>query len=135
MRWAAKSDQRKPWSDLFFLEDFKHPLRAEAAGSYFDVLEMVRWAPSATNKQPWRIVQSNDGKTYHFFLERDPRYLKTMNTTNLADLQMVDIGIGLCHFLASTEALGFKGRCIDDSTVKIECPENTEYVLSWKENS
>ncbi len=95
----------------------------------------VRWAPSASNRQPWRIVRTDNGKTFHFYLQRDPKYTKTLKRSNLADLQMVDMGIGLCHFLASTEALGLTGQCFEDPTVTIECPEYTEYVLSWKENS
>ncbi len=34
-----------------------------------EILEMVRWAPSAVNKQPWRIVYK-DG-TYHFYEKKD----------------------------------------------------------------
>lgn len=132
MRWACKSDQRKSWSVLFFNENFDQPLSREQVGHFSDILEGVRWAPSATNKQPWRIVRCDTGKTFHFFLERDPRYTKTMAQTKMADLQMVDMGIGLCHFLVAMNAIGIKGGCLEDPPHGISCPENTEYVISWK---
>lgn len=33
------------------------PLEKEEAGNYEAALEMVRIAPSASNKQPWRILK------------------------------------------------------------------------------
>ena len=35
-----------------------------------DCLEMVRIAPSASNKQPWRVVR--DGPAWHFYCQRTP---------------------------------------------------------------
>ena len=35
---------------------FAEPLTEEEAGDYQFPLEMLRLAPSAVNKQPWRVV-------------------------------------------------------------------------------
>ncbi len=56
MRKKMKSDERVPFDELFFAGDFDHPLAEANAGALAAPLQMVRWAPSATNKQPWRVV-------------------------------------------------------------------------------
>ena len=58
-RASLDATQRKPWKDLFFDGHFGVPLEKKAAGAYEVPLEMVRLGPSATNKQPWRIVRNN----------------------------------------------------------------------------
>lgn len=52
MRKMSKGDFRKDWQELFFLGDFSRPLSTKDAGSFVEVLEMVRLGPSASNKQP-----------------------------------------------------------------------------------
>ena len=69
-RFAAGSERRKPWPDIFFAGNFSTPLNDAQAGKYFEALENVRLAPSASNLQPWRILQDPDGNTFHFYLER-----------------------------------------------------------------
>ena len=54
MRTTMKSSERKPWSELFYQEQFGIPLSEKDAGDYAICLEMLRLAPSATNQQPWR---------------------------------------------------------------------------------
>ena len=48
---------RLPMEQLFFTDTFGNPLTMETAHIYAQPLEMVRLAPSASNKQPWRIIQ------------------------------------------------------------------------------
>ncbi|MBM6838520.1 nitroreductase family protein, partial [Clostridium saudiense] len=58
MKFFTKSKKRKEWYELFFLRDFSVPLTPVINLGYFkEVLENVRLAPSALNKQPWRIVK------------------------------------------------------------------------------
>jgi nitroreductase len=104
MRFGAGSKHRKPWETLFFKEDLNQPLTREEAGKYAEVLEMVRLGPSASNKQPWRIVKS--GNDYHLYLERTPNYASMMNY----DLQLNDIGIAQCHFELTCLDFGLKGH-------------------------
>jgi len=91
-----KHASRKPFGDLFFDGDFNNPLTEAAAGPYLTPLEMVRLAPSANNKQEWRVVL--DDKALHFY--KKP-YLQ---------FDSIDIGIALCHFELSCKELGIEGR-------------------------
>ena len=62
MRKIAKSDHRKDFNELFFNKDLE-ALNKENLGIYGLGLEMIRIGPSASNKQPWRIVKEED--LYH----------------------------------------------------------------------
>ena len=68
----AGSDGRLAWERLFFDQAFGTPLTREAAGEYATPLEMVRLGPSASNKQPWRIVR--EGGAWHFYVQRNRYY-------------------------------------------------------------
>lgn len=122
MRILAKSNQRKPSSELFLEGDGETALDLISIGDYSKVLKMVRIAPSASNKQPWRIVKDKD--YFHFYLSRTPGY-GIMNY----DLQLNDIGIAKCHFEFSAFELNLKGEWKTSSSV----PEisNWTYVTSW----
>lgn len=65
MRKMIKADQRVQWDKIFFKYDFTNPLKKEEAGSLQFPLEMVRLGPSASNKQPWRIVLIDN--SCHFY--------------------------------------------------------------------
>ena len=55
MRKGVKADSRLSFDQLFFEGSFDSPLQYGAAGDFSDLLEIVRWAPSAVNKQPCRL--------------------------------------------------------------------------------
>ena len=78
------------------------------------MLEVVRWAPSASNKQPWRVVRGR--KRWHFYLARTKGYGKGLLTSlvKLADLQRVDMGIAMCHFELAAREAGIEGRWVTD---------------------
>ena len=98
MRKAVKSDERLPFETLFFDGSFEKPLTKEKAGILGIPLEMVRLAPSAVNKQPWRIVVIDN--LVHFCLKRS----KGFGKEGKLDMQEIDLGIALCHFdLAAKE--------------------------------
>ena len=123
MRILAKSDQRKTSSELFLEGDGKVALDLSAIGDYAKVLEMVRIAPSASNKQPWRIIKDKDH--YHFYLTRTPGY-GVMNY----DLQLNDIGIAKCHFEFAT--LELKRNGVWETVSSAPTTIDREYVTSWK---
>ena len=56
MRKGVRADSRVPFASLFYDGGFDKPLTPEQAGALAQPLELVRWAPSAVNKQPWRAV-------------------------------------------------------------------------------
>jgi nitroreductase len=130
-RLGVRARHRFAWDRLFFDGQFGAALTPQAAGPYAVPLEMVRLAPSASNRQPWRIVR--DGKGWHFFLQRTPVYgTGGMRLVRRADLQRVDMGIAMCHFALTAEELGLDGGWrIEDPLLKL--PALTEYRVSWTE--
>ncbi len=92
MRKGVRADKRKAASELFFERDFSTPFKTDDK-ILSDALEAVRIAPSAVNMQPWRIV--NDGSAFHFYLSHKKGY----NPDGEWDIQKVDMGIALCHFM------------------------------------
>lgn len=126
MRWVANADQRKAWNELFFKQEFSHPLTPSEAGDYAFPLEMIRLAPSAANKQPWRIVQ--DEGAYHFY---EARRLK--NDNSKIDIQRVDMGIAACHFHVATLEKHLPGKFKKLAKPKIQTYEQMQYIFSWIE--
>lgn len=124
MRFAAGSKNRKHWDEIFFSCDFSHHLSKEEAGKYVTPLEMLQLAPSASNKQPWRIVK--DTNMSHFYLQHTKGYAKMLAN----DLQRVDMGIAMCHFELTAKELGLNGKWqISDPSISTH--QDTEYVVSW----
>lgn len=122
-RFIAKSDQRKPFEELFFQHDFQQPMTKAQAGSYGFPLEMLRLAPSAANKQPWRVVK--EGSLYHFYEAR------TLGEHQPGvDLQKVDIGIGLCHFHLAVKERGLEGDFLKQDP-GIPVPPKHTYIVTW----
>lgn len=123
MRKAIGADKRLPFEQLFFENSFATGLTAENAGKFREALEMVRLAPSAVNKQPWRIVICGD--VVHFFKKR----AKSLSGGSF-DIQKVDIGIALCHFDLTLKAQGVTGSFAAQKP-DFDVPEDTEYVISY----
>ncbi len=121
MRMAIKADKRKEWDKLFFDGDFSKPLTKEEAGKWAYPLEMVRLAPSAANKQPWRIVRQ--GNMWHFFEKKE------MSSEN--DIQRLDVGIALCHFELAAKEKGMKGEVKVLDGVDIAREDNMLYIFSF----
>lgn len=103
MRFGAGSNNRKPWNELFFENDSLTPLSKESAGVFEAALEMVRIGPSASNKQPWRILKT--GNDFHFYIQRNPGYGEMIKY----DLQLNDLGIAKCHFELTVKECGIQG--------------------------
>jgi len=124
MRWAAKSDQRKEWNELFFRENFSSPLSKSDAGDFAFALEMTRLAPSAVNKQPWRVVKCQNA--YHFY---EAKTLK--EGKNSVDLQRVDVGIAACHFGLAAAEKNLPGEFKKLSVPDIQTSSDIKYLFSW----
>ena len=159
MRQRVGAPYRLPPEQLFFDGAFGRPLdltgrrRAGASagadsgarlgaagadsgpGAYAAALEALRWAPSASNKQPWRVLRH--GGAWHFLLQRTKGYAKggVFNLLRIADLQRVDMGIGMCHFELVARQFGLTGRWAADAPPPAETGweglEGVEYVASW----
>lgn len=121
-RTFGKADQRKEWKDIFFSGSFGVPLMPAEAGEYATPLEMLRLAPSAANRQPWRIVYQ--GHAFHFYREENPK------SKYGYDLQRLDVGIAACHFHLSAQAHSLKGA-FQYAEPQIDSPANMLYLFSW----
>ncbi|MDR2085554.1 MAG: hypothetical protein LBP72_00055, partial [Dysgonamonadaceae bacterium] len=108
---------RKPFGTLFFHKDFTVPLTEEKAGIYAQPLDMVRLAPSANNKQPWRVVW--DEGTLHFY---------KIASLSGGGFSATDMGIALCHFEQTCKELGIKGyfKVLSEQENK-----PGQYCISW----
>jgi nitroreductase len=126
VRWGARGKTRKEAGDLFFSQDWRSPLAIGGLGHWAQVLECVRLGPSASNKQPWRIVRRDEA--FHFFLDRDKAYSSLMP---LADLQRIDLGIAMCHFQLAAVELGLQGEWSPHEPHVPGTPANYEYIASF----
>lgn len=124
MRKAVKADDRLPFGELFFEGSSDCPLTVEKAGELILPLEMVRLAPSAVNKQPWRVVVED--KMVHFYLKRS----KGFGKDGKLDMQMIDMGIALCHFELAAKECGLNIEFIQKASEKNY--DGAEYVASYK---
>lgn len=128
VRRFVNSNSRKSWKDLLFIENSNTPLTKEIAGEYEVPLECVRLGPSASNNQPWRIVYQKQTGAFHFFLKRNLGYNKFPGKV---DLQLIDMGIAMCHFELGAREMGLVGIW------EMKKPElnihKAEYIATWKE--
>ena len=132
IREREEGSRRLPSSELFFERIFGEPLDLGAVGAFAEALEAVRMAPSATNKQPWRIVR--DGSAWHFYLRRTRGYGKgsaLFNALRIADLQRVDMGIAMCHFELVASEHGVAGSWVARDPGILLPGKDTEYVATW----
>lgn len=125
-RLVSGSKNRKSWSELFYHGSFDKSLSKEEAGEYSTALEMVRLAPSASNKQPWRIIKDNYG--FHFYLHRAKGYGAALGY----DIQKIDMGIAMCHFELTAKESMLKGEWQFDKSLSINSDNNEEYIISWR---
>jgi hypothetical protein len=170
-RLATGASRRKPWGELFFDGDFDTPLhepagepgagelgagelagelpgelagagaRAELADPFALALEMVRLAPSAQNRQPWRVLREGPQREparraapggrahprFHFCRQR-PAGLPLFRP----DWLRLDIGIAMTHFELTLAEAGVRGRwSAGGPDPALRLPPRTDYVASW----
>ena len=125
MRKGVGADTRLPAEKIFFDGEWDKPLPADKQAAIANLTEMVRWAPSAVNKQPWRVVVTGNG--CHFYEKRDRGY----TGEKTGDLQKIDVGIALCHFIMGMEEQGDQ-LCLAIDNPGLEVPENVDYIATVK---
>ncbi|MFX0074740.1 MAG: nitroreductase family protein [Candidatus Hermodarchaeota archaeon] len=126
IRSFVKADARYGWDKLFFENNFSNSLFQENAGEYATLLEMVRLAPSAGNRQPWRIVKEKDKETFHFYV----KFNKSKQDKVYNQFVRLDIGIAICHFDLTAKEVGLIGRW-EFVEPTIEKSDELAYVASW----
>ena len=124
MRKGVKADTRLPFEELFFDGTFANPLTKEKAADLSEPLEAVRLAPSAVNKQPWRVVI--DKNCVHFYLKRNKGFISEA----AGDMQKIDLGIAICHFALSAKENGMNiSFILNDPKLTVEA--DIEYIASY----
>jgi len=126
IRAFIKADSRFPWSKIFFEESFSTTLPREATGRYETLLEMARLAPSAGNKQPWRVLKEKRNDTFHFYVKSSPDLKQKVYNTFIN----IDIGIAICHFDLTAKEVGIEGTwefLRPDTNTR----EELKYIISW----
>jgi hypothetical protein len=133
IREREEGTRRLPAGDLFFDGVWGTPLSPQRADGYADALAAVRMGPSATNRQPWRILRR--GRDWHFFIvrykwygRRSPLFL----ALRIADLQRVDLGIAMCHFELVARECGRDGRWIVADPGLTPPASGIDYVVTWR---
>ena len=101
MRKTVKANERLPFEQIAFRGNFNEPMDESEAGELRLPLEMVRLAPSAINKQPWRMVVCDD--MVHFYIKRSKGF-----GSGEIDMQKIDMGIALCHFEMMAREMGLE---------------------------
>jgi hypothetical protein len=128
LRYVVKADNKKPGDKLFYDSTFEVPLNKENAGLLELPIEMVRLGPSASNKQPWRLLLTQDRRVCHFYIEHTPNYSSKLGY----DMQLLDMGIAMCQFEFACKELDIKGRWSVDKPDLLLPNEQTEYIASWE---
>lgn len=118
MRFTVGSNNRKPFSDLFFEDDFQKPYSPDA--QFGEALEMLRVAPSSTNSQPWRVLVKGD-KVLFYYKPKSPA-------------SVLDTGIGICHFYETEKYNGFDGSFEKESSAPVP-PEDWKYLTTYTRKS
>lgn len=122
MRKGVKADTRLDFASLFFDSGLRQPL--DPMHPLAGALELVRLAPSAVNKQPWRVAV--DGKRVHFYEKQSRGYVNASGW----DMQKIDMGIALAHFEIGLEAAGLSASFdIDDPG--LNTPDGERYIASY----
>lgn len=114
MRMTIGANNRKPFSSLFFEDDFTRPLNPE--NRFSQALEMLRLAPSSTNSQPWRVLVSGDKVRFYY----KPKY----------PITVIDMGIGICHFYETEKFNGFDGTFAKETEVPVPL-EDWKYLITY----
>jgi len=127
VRTAAGSNRRKKWDTLFYQDSTDQPLNLVLSEAYRIPLQAVRLAPSASNRQPWRIIKEHGKPVFHFYLKRTRGYGRPFSGRSLQD---VDMGIAMCHFEQTARELGLAGNWEYQKT-EID-RQDLEFIASWK---
>ncbi|MHA1520291.1 MAG: nitroreductase family protein [Promethearchaeota archaeon] len=128
IRAAIRAKKRKGWNEMFFISNFSTPFSESDAGKFSIPLEMVRLGPSASNRQPWRIIKDQDTNTFHFYV------LQSEKSKGYNKMRRLDIGIAVCHFDLTVKELQLSGawEMVDKCEQKIA---NYQYIISWVQKS
>jgi nitroreductase len=130
VRSSARAGTRKDPAKLFFQAGTNGALEPlQDSGVWADILEAVRIGPSASNKQPWRLVlDRRAGEALHLVMDEDERYNNMLGDVKLQEL---DMGIAMRHVEVAARArrLGGSWKRLEADPVDIEAPQR--YIATF----
>jgi nitroreductase len=130
VRNSAQASTRKDPVKLFFQAATTGGLEPlKGAGAWADVLEAVRIGPSASNKQPWRLViDRRGGEALHLVMEEDERYNNMLGDVKLQEL---DMGIAMRHVEVAARSLRLEGawKRLDSDPLVLDAPRR--YIATF----
>ena len=117
IRIRAGGAFRKAPEALFFGDAWSEPLSLPSPRIATEILDAVRLAPSASNKQPWRLVvpagSTSANPKVHLYLQRTPGYHGIVpRLAKVADIQVVDMGIALAHMALVASEMGLPASIV-----------------------
>ncbi len=114
VRIAMRTNSRKAWEELFFDGFGGDPLDKSMIGNYVEALNALRAAPSAVNKQPWRVYKEKESQNFHFYRKGG---------------HPIDMGIAMLHFEFAARQKGLSGEW--GKTDNPHPIDGMEYTLTW----
>ena len=114
-----------PAEKMSVKETLMRILKPDRYGDLTDAFEMVRWSPSAVNKQPGRLIL--DGNDVHFYEKKAKGYVDATGW----DMQKIDLGIALCHFEIGVREAGRSCEFLL-SDPGVIAPDDTYYIATYR---
>lgn len=122
------SDPKKYRKDMF--KSKRKDVDGIWSGEYLNgVTDIVRFAPSACNSQPWKVV--NDGGTLRVYRYKEEGKRGIMPADKVSFYNRIDIGIFLCftELCLEKEGTAFERTLFPDKGEDVELILNAEYKL------
>lgn len=130
VRGSARAGTRKDSAKLFFEAGEAGDLVPLGdPGQWAAVLEAVKIGPSASNKQPWRlVVDRRKGEALHLVMHEDKAYNNMLGEVKLQEL---DMGIAMRHVEVAATSLGLKGLWERLSPDPVRLGESRKYIATF----
>ena len=110
--------KRKEWDNNFFYEKATQPMTEDKCTFFTkDIIEAIRWLPTAVNRQDYAIVFS--GHTAHVF------------SLGTGGFNLCDAGIAMAHVEIACMGSGLEGHWEKLENVLQENPKNWIYLASF----
>jgi nitroreductase len=125
LRFSTRASKRQGWERQFYYFKNRLPLEVDLMEPYFEPLEMVRWAPSSGNTQPWRIFFDENANRFHFYKKV---VSKKYEDKGLHDL---DMGIALAHFELTSAQNQLPGSWARLTNGEVNPIDDLQYIITW----
>lgn len=124
LRSLVHAKNRNPLETIVFMYPSFQGFKRTNGPKLAKIFDMVRFAPSASNKQPWRFYIENN--VIHVYLKFDEKYNGKLHY----DIQYLDIGVAMCHLEIGFKTHGYTFKRV--SSPIENTPEDERYIMSYK---